>query len=343
MTHDIEGPSPTTSSQYIDSILYKLLPQPCPYSMIRIGGSSDGSYLIPNDLEGIECCFSPGVNNVKMFEDELVKRFNIRCHMCDYSSDEASLSTPLIVQMQTFDKLWLDIKDSWNSITLASWIARYSKGRCSDLILQMDIEGGEYSSLLESPKSVINRFRIIVVELHGLGAFRDAKLLSKSVGPLVDKLYQTHICVHAHPNNCSGQLIDSNSGINIPDVLEVTYLRRDRFLGDQQSWIQPMLPHPYDIAFNVQDQVPLHLNGNWYLKSQVPPYNSEIKIFKDKITWASSYIYHGIGQALSLAKSRGNSLPVRLRLLVSLSMRPAYSLLMLYLDILIGKTKKKPK
>jgi hypothetical protein len=311
--------------------------------MIRVGGSDDGSYLIPNDLKCIDSCFSPGVNNVKSFEDELVERFNIRCHMCDFSSDEASFSTPLIYGKQTFDKLWLDVKDSCNSITLSNWIARYSKDHLKDLILQMDIEGGEYPSLLESPKDVIKRFRIIVVELHGLCAFKDAQLLSKSVGPLIEKLYQTHICVHAHPNNCSGQFIDYISGINIPDVLEVTYLRRDRFLDDRESWIQPMLPHPFDIAFNVQDQVPLHLNSSWYPQNQFPLYNSEIKIYDDKITWASSFIHHSIGQALSLAKSRGISYPRRLLLLAYLSIKPAHYLLLLYIDIFLGKTKKKLK
>ena len=31
--------------------------------LVRLGGNNDGGYLLPNDLEGITACFSPGVDN----------------------------------------------------------------------------------------------------------------------------------------------------------------------------------------------------------------------------------------------------------------------------------------
>jgi len=36
--------------------------------LIRLGAEKDGGYLIPNDLAGIEACFSPGVGNEFNFE-----------------------------------------------------------------------------------------------------------------------------------------------------------------------------------------------------------------------------------------------------------------------------------
>ena len=39
--------------------------------LIRIGDYSDGGYLIPDDLDGIEVCFSPGVSTEASFELEL--------------------------------------------------------------------------------------------------------------------------------------------------------------------------------------------------------------------------------------------------------------------------------
>ena len=42
-----------------------LQPKPTPIPLIRVGDGSDGSYLIPDDLEGISGCLSPGVNNFK--------------------------------------------------------------------------------------------------------------------------------------------------------------------------------------------------------------------------------------------------------------------------------------
>ncbi|MCJ8518102.1 hypothetical protein ABID21_001006 [Pseudorhizobium tarimense] len=68
--------------------LFELLkPKASPTPLHRIGGNRDGPYLLPDDLDGITACFSPGVDNVKYFADTMVKRYSIDCHMCDYSSE----------------------------------------------------------------------------------------------------------------------------------------------------------------------------------------------------------------------------------------------------------------
>ena len=79
-----------------------------PHQLIRLGGRGDGAYLLPDDLQNIEACFSPGVCDSKLFEDDLTKKFNIDCHMCDFSTDLNKLSTPIIKTKQTFEKKWLD-------------------------------------------------------------------------------------------------------------------------------------------------------------------------------------------------------------------------------------------
>jgi hypothetical protein len=85
--------------------IFKIItPKKSPYPLIRVGGSQDGSYLVPNDLSGIGYCLSPGVNNFKHFEDELSSNFGITCDMYDASSDADKLSTPLIVGKQPSKK-----------------------------------------------------------------------------------------------------------------------------------------------------------------------------------------------------------------------------------------------
>ena len=39
-----------------------------PYKLIRLGGRGDGAYLLPDDLQDIQACFSPGVSDSKLFE-----------------------------------------------------------------------------------------------------------------------------------------------------------------------------------------------------------------------------------------------------------------------------------
>ena len=38
------------------------------FNLLRIGGDSDGGYLLPDDLENISSCFSPGVSDIFDFE-----------------------------------------------------------------------------------------------------------------------------------------------------------------------------------------------------------------------------------------------------------------------------------
>ena len=269
----------------INRSLELLRPKPCPFELIRIGGSGDGAYLVPDDLDGIDACFSPGVNNYKNFEDTLGNEYGIKCHMCDFSSDLSLFMTPLIEGIQTFKKKWLDIDGGDNSISLAEWIDEQSPDPSKDLMLQIDIEGAEYRNLLAADESTVNRFRIIVIEFHGFRAFRKSELLSKEIEPLLNKLCQTHLCVHAHPNNCCGDIIDPESGLNIPDVIEVTYLRKDRFSGNEAEYIQPQLPHPQDIAWNVRSNPPIHLNEKW-LSSGTRSADSANKVLLDNLDYA---------------------------------------------------------
>lgn len=239
-------------------------PKPCPYPLIRIGGHQDGAYLIPDDLDGIKACFSPGVNNVKPFEDELSTRHGIACHLCDYTSDLEALETPLIESMQTFLKKWLDTDHGQDSITLDEWVEDKSPASEDDLLLQMDIEGAEYRNLLTCKESTLNRFRIIVVELHDLDSANDPQEFEKELGPFLRRINKSHICVHAHPNNCCGEVTILGTDLVVPRVIELTLLRRDRLEhGKPGRSFYPLLPHPLDLDSNVSELPPQLLEGDW--------------------------------------------------------------------------------
>lgn len=134
-----------------------------PAPLIRIGGSNDGGYLVPDDLDGVTACFSPGVADSSSFEIGMADR-GIRSHMADYSVDNPPVSGDLF----TFDKLFLAThNEDGKYIRLDDWV--YSKShKHEDLILQMDIEGDEWPILADAAPEVLERFRIIILELHGL-------------------------------------------------------------------------------------------------------------------------------------------------------------------------------
>lgn len=200
--------------------MQKLRPLDCGIDLIRMGGCGDGGYLIPNDLEGIEYCFSPGVNLISEFEDQLADR-HISSYLADYSVDSPPISRPEL----TFDKKFLGASDRDHFFTLATWKDKYLKDYSGDLLLQMDIEGAEYEVILSTPDKLLDQFRIIVIEFHGLDRLFDSFAFSL-LSPCFEKLLQSFQVVHIHPNNCAR--IIKNGDIEIPPIMEFTLINKRR-------------------------------------------------------------------------------------------------------------------
>ena len=276
---------------YIDfSENFKVLaPAPSPFPLIKVGLNGDGAYLIPDDLKGISCCFSAGLGPTKQFEDHLANCYGIKSYIADPISTLDQLVDPLIPGFQFYDQLSIGLEcfdgGPSQSLTLEQWVDRYASTADCDLILKMDIEGGEYDALLPAPACVLNRFRIIVIEVHWLEVLASSDYMSSGAYLLLEKLAQTHVCIHVHPNNCCGQVVDSISGMNIPRVMEFTYLRRDRFAEvPDSSLLGPFLPHPLDISRNVLGNAPIALNHHWYLAGLVPSVSRE-KALSDEVEY----------------------------------------------------------
>lgn len=260
----------------IKQIIELILPAPSPFKLIRIGGDRDGSYLLPNDLQGIEACFSPGVGNIKTFEDELSSLYKIKAHMCDFTADPTHFLTPLMQGMQTFEKVWLGCDPDTHTVTLEQWVSMYYPDSPGDFLLQMDIEGSEYRILANTPRPVLGRFRIIVIELHDLCCILDDLEFRLLALKALSKLSLSHVCVHAHPNNCCGYNYDDNLECIIPNVIELTFLRKDRFIGDPDLYFTPQIPHPLDIT-NAPPKAPVHLNKYWMKRPLTPASYSKMQ------------------------------------------------------------------
>lgn len=274
-----------------------LKPKASTTPLIRIGGDQDGSYLIPDDLEGIAACFSPGVNRIKYFEDYLTDHYGIQAHMCDFSCDVDQLKTPLRPGMQTFVKKWLDVDPGRDNINLEDWIRDHDVS--GDLLLQMDIEGAEYRNLLATSNETLGRFRIIVLEVHRLGHLLEAGTLREVIAPFFAKLARGFTSVHAHPNNCCGDVLVPGTDIRIPNALELTLVRNDHFASAAGP---AALPHPLDVSRNVPRKAPLFLSEAWCDYSR--PLESRVKILEDTLDYRDDNAFSGVdselGDALSL-------------------------------------------
>ena len=238
----------------IRSAIGLLVPSGCSAELIRLGGNGDGAYLLPDLLEGVEACFSPGVSTQTAFETELAERYDIPSYLCDASVQASQLK--LIPELHTFTPQWLGSFTGGNTTTLDAWVAGSAHAEAASLLLQMDIEGAEYNALLACSDAVLSRFRLAVIELHDLPALASARFLQMKFLPVLRKLLLHFDLVHAHANNCCGTV--ELAGWEVPQVIELTFLRK----ADNPQPHHRRIPHPLDVV-NVPAHPPLLLGAPW--------------------------------------------------------------------------------
>ena len=216
-------PTRQTRRDAIEGLLTKLHPLTSGHALIRLGPERDGGYVIPDDLAGIEACFSPGVSGISGFERDCAER-GMKVFLADKSVDGPACRHELF----TFTKKFVGATTDDDVMTLDEWVMASLPEFTSDLLLQIDVEGCEYEVFLSASDALLRRFRIIVVEFHFLDHLWSEHFF-RIARPVFDKLLQSHACVHIHPNNGGGVL--RMGGLEIPPVMEFTFHRRDRLVN----------------------------------------------------------------------------------------------------------------
>ena len=240
-----------TDRDRVESLIKSMHPFVSKKALIRLGPKTDGGYLIPEDLDGITSCFSPGVSQESGFEYECAER-GMRVFLADKSVDGPATAHPNF----HFTKKFLGVLTDENFMTLDTWVADCEQDSKSDLLLQIDIEGFEYEVILGMSDSLLQRFRIIVAEFHSLHQLWNAPFFGLAEKAF-RKILQSHACVHIHPNNCCGST--KRFGIEIPRVMEFTFQRRDRL---RCQGYQTRFPNSQD--FENTANPPLALPRCWY-------------------------------------------------------------------------------
>jgi hypothetical protein len=244
-----------TPKQDVIDLLSRLRPQENGYSLIRVGGPGDGGYLIPDDLSGITELFSPGSNRLSSFEKEVAERWQVKSYICDSIEEKPDD----LSNFQDFTPAWVGpYSDGEKLISLAQWVEEKSQSH-GDLMLQMDIEGAEFQTIMAASTDLMRRFRIIVIELHFLEALKNRWAFEQIYSPFFGKILSDFDVVHAHPNNCCG--IWNYGDIEYPRLIELTLHRKDRGMhliprnSSKHDLDQPCVPLNPDIylEFNRSD------------------------------------------------------------------------------------------
>lgn len=240
---------PMVETEKLFGLAKLIQPQLCTHELIRLGANSDGGYLVPNDLSNLRSCFSPGVDDIASFEQDIYT-LGIGSHLADYSVNQIPSGTSAL----SFTKKFLGANSYDQFITLEDWVNSLEPDAGDDsLLLQMDIEGSEYETLLSCPKYILSKFRIMVIEFHQIESWAQSDYF-KIVDSVFKKLLDTHYVVHNHPNNAMG-IVDLN-GFHAPRVFELTFIKKTRtkVIG------KAILPHKLDCP-----------NVNYLPDIQLPP------------------------------------------------------------------------
>ncbi len=230
----------------VSALLRSLRPLDSGVQLVRLGPDGDGGYLVPDDLDGIDYAFSPGVSLESGFEATLAGR-GMRVFLADHSVDEPAEPHERFV----FDKRFVGCLSDSVYLTLDDWKNSHLPDYPGDLLLQMDIEGAEYETLLAAPRSLLSQFRIMVIEFHSLDELWNRPFFEMAARVFA-KLLQTHGVVHIHPNNCCGAV--RSGGLEIPRIAEFTFYRNDRI---RQRKPATAFPHPLDRDNTSKPTLPL--------------------------------------------------------------------------------------
>ena len=190
---------------------------------IRLGSNIDGGYVLGDLDEAYDCYISAGISNEESFSRDFIEKYN----MNEYNSfgfDGTIKTYPYKYtnKISFIQKNINSFNDDKNS-NLSFLIKKYN-----NIFLKMDIEGGEYDWLLSINEKQLNKFKQIVIEIHGIKSNNFYDSYYNKIRCLT-KLNKTHYLIHAHGNNCAS-VIDS-----IPDVIELCYINKSYFTSIPRS------------------------------------------------------------------------------------------------------------
>ena len=184
---------------------------------IRLGSNGDGGYVI-GKIKGIyDCYISAGVSDEESFSRDFIKMYKMNKNN-SYAFDGTINNYPYkYTKNITFVKKNINTFIDEKNVNLSNLINYYN-----DIFLKMYIEGYEIPWLLSLSDDNLNKFKQITMEIHGLnddsfGFTKENKI------ECLKKLSNSHYLIHVHANNYN------SVKDNIPDVLELTYIRKNYF------------------------------------------------------------------------------------------------------------------
>jgi hypothetical protein len=181
----------------------------------RFGTSSDGGYVMLDDLEGIVGALSIGVGDNADWDLAMAAR-GLWVEQFDGTID----SPPVRHELLHFHKRML-LADGEVSLK------QLTKDAAPDtLILKIDIEGSEWEVFDAIDERTLRAFSQILCEFHHLSRLAE-ECKRTLIARVFSKLTTTHAVFHVHANNCAPFYFIGN--VPIPLCIELSFASRSRY------------------------------------------------------------------------------------------------------------------
>ena len=189
---------------------------------IRVGGESDGGYVMLDDFAGLGTAFSLGVGPNVDWDYEMAER-GLTMHLFDHTVT----GPPRQHGNFRFHRRRIGAAAGPDSDNLASLLSAYGAAGQGSNILKIDIENDEWPLLASAQPEDLARFPQILCEFHSLTDVGRDDHYAMMHAALQNVLALFEV-VHVHGNNCGGLALVG--GMALPNVLEVTFARRSTYL-----------------------------------------------------------------------------------------------------------------
>lgn len=217
------------------------------HPLIRIGGNSDGSYLVPDVISGIELCCSPGTCGFIEFERHLGNTYAIPSLLCDPNEDPP-LDLP---EFMKFDRASLAGFSGKDQFTFSEWLSLHGFQHASPLLLSMDIEGAEIDVIKSMTDAELAAIRIATIEFHYFHLFHTigGNGYLDAVYSVISRLSRFFDIVHMKPNNnCPFNAEVEGVRRNLYTCVELTFLNKIMRRSAPSQVAPSQLPHKLDRA-----------------------------------------------------------------------------------------------
>lgn len=248
------GATPRSSREEVFAAIRPLRAINCGIPLRRMGGDNDGGYLVPDCLEGLKFCFSPGVSDNSSFELECAD-----LGMDVFLADASVVRAAETHERFTFIKKFIDSYSHDEFVSFREWFEASAVLPDTEGILQMDIEGFEYRVLSAIEPEMLKRFRVIVLEIHEVHLLWSKPFLDRFTD-VFSRIGQDYACIHVHANNCHP--VVKCQGITLPMTVEVTLLRKDYVAENTAENHRFEFPHDLDQP-NLAHKKDIKLGREW--------------------------------------------------------------------------------